>query len=388
VRKIEFQRNEIGFNASEAKVIFFEVGSGGGSVNRLLQLLKRWDNRNCPYGVVCFYKKKKAAEVLRLQESVFSISFGLVNEPLPDPVIKIAGIPIITLFGLRYLVFSIVLLRKHRNAAVYINNTPYTHIPLILVAWVMKRRIICHLRDTIKFSLLEKYVSRHISHFVVLSKAALRFYANQGIDSNKLSVIYDSINIEENLRKPFIRDQGSYITTIIVGSLVERKGQDVAIRALKKVINVRPNARLVLLGDGSARQIYENLVESLGLADAVDFLGHLDNVSAVLKKADIGMLTSHREGMPNSVMEYMANRLPVIVSDLPGIDELVAENVSGFIVRNEDELVSKWIQLIDSHDIRCLMGQEGYNRITQGEFYPESELTGITSIINDTYNSI
>lgn len=381
--KIEFQRNEISFNVSEVKVIFFEVGSGGGSVNRLLQLLKRWDNRNYPYGVVCFYKEKKATEVLSLDDSVFSITFGLAEDPLPDPVVKIASVPFITLFGLRYLVFSIALLRKHRNAVVYINNTPYTHIPLILVAWIMKKKIICHLRDTIKFSKLERYVTKYISRFVVLSKAARDFYVDQGIDTNKVKVIYDSINIDENLNIPHVRNSARYITTIIVGSLVERKGQDVAIRAFKKVIVERPNARLVLVGDGSARPLYENLVKTLGLVNCVEFLGHLDDVSAVLKRADIGMLTSHREGMPNSVMEYMAYRLPVIVSDLPGIEELVTENISGYIIRNETELLLKWFQLIDNKEERCRMGQEGFNKIIQAEFTPKFELTGITSVIND-----
>lgn len=72
----------------------------------------------------------------------------------------------------------------------------------------------------------------------------------------------------------------------------------------------------------------EKKVAALDILDCVRFHGNVDreSVHRLLREADIGLLSSKSEGMPNSVMEYMYRGLPVVATDIPGVREVVGDN--------------------------------------------------------------
>jgi glycosyltransferase involved in cell wall biosynthesis len=373
----------------KAKVIFFEAGSSGGSVNRLITILKNWDFDDIPAGLFALYNEKKAAELLNCKGTLFSVSLNLKNVKLPDPIRKQFSLLYIpTLFGMTYFKTSYLILKRERPAIVYLNNTAYPHTPVILAAWLLKIPIICHLRDTIQFTFIEKLLIKVTTKFIALSKAAKVHYVNQGIPADKISVVYDSIDF-----KQFKSDQGrdytktaDQVVAVVVGSLLQRKGQDVVIKALKKVTEKHHNAKLQLLGDGQDRNNLEELTHSLGLTQNVEFVGFTDNVTAYLHNADIGILASRREGMPNSVMEYMSLGLPVIVTDLPGIDEIIVDGESGFIIPQEadGQLADKWIALLEHAELRKLLGTNAYNIQLNHKFSIVEEIQRIKKVIKNS----
>ena len=376
---------------NKIEVIFFEAGRSGGSVNRLIELLHTWDFNKIQVGLFTFYFTNKAAELHDNANISFNGTFGLKNESLPDPFVNIYGILCPTIFGIKYFIKSLSILLWNRNATVYINNTPYSHIPLILAAILLDRNIICHLRDTIKFTKSEKYLIKYVSKFVVLSNAGKQHYIRQGILADKIEVIYDSINFTKiNLHNRRVANSGK-ISAVVVGSLVSRKRQDICIKAFERVIERCKNAELLIVGDGDQRQELVRLANELSITTNIHFLGNVDNVGLILSQCHIGILVSCREGMPNSVMEYMAASLPVIVSNLPGISELVEDGKSGFVVPIDsvDELTDKWIQLCNDGELRGSMGTYGYEFIKSPMFSQKSEMEGIISIISsiNTLNS-
>lgn len=79
--------------------------------------------------------------------------------------------------------------------------------------------------------------------------------------------------------------------------------------------------------------LLEETTMALQIQDRVTFHGTLDRhqVHRLLKDADIGLLSSKSEGMPNSIMEYMYWRLPVVATDIPGIREIVGEDRAGWL---------------------------------------------------------
>ena len=93
-----------------------------------------------------------------------------------------------------------------------------------------------------------------------------------------------------------------------------------------------PAARLLLAGDGDLREAAEAQARSLGIADKVRFLGRRDDVAALLGAADAFVLASLWEGNPLSVMEAMAAGLPVVVTSVGGVPELVEHERSGILV--------------------------------------------------------
>lgn len=115
------------------------------------------------------------------------------------------------------------------------------------------------------------------------------------------------------------------------GRLEPVKGHDVLLRAMVEV----PQARLVLIGEGSARDTLRRLADQLGLAERVHFLGHRGDMPQVLPALDLFCLPSRNEGLPLSVIEAQACDIPVVASDVGSLREAVCP-ASGRLVPPED----------------------------------------------------
>ncbi len=121
---------------------------------------------------------------------------------------------------------------------------------------------------------------------------------------------------------------------LFVGRLAAVKGVPVLLEAFTQVLKTHPEAHLTLVGDGTERDAIEARATALGCAQAVRFAGYLsqDEVVGELDKADIFALPSFAEGVPVVLMEALASHLPVVVTRIAGISELVADGHSGLSV--------------------------------------------------------
>jgi N-acetyl-alpha-D-glucosaminyl L-malate synthase BshA len=91
------------------------------------------------------------------------------------------------------------------------------------------------------------------------------------------------------------------------------------------------DARLVLVGDGPEYGRTRELVEKLGLAEAVRYVGVVDDVVPLLKAADVLLLPSETESFGLVALEAMASGVPVVASDVGGLPEVVEHGVTGFL---------------------------------------------------------
>ena len=93
----------------------------------------------------------------------------------------------------------------------------------------------------------------------------------------------------------------------------------------------RPDARLLLIGDGPLRGEIKRQVEAAGLGDVVLLLGDREDIDAVLPAMDIAVLSSSSEGMSNALLEAMACGLPVIATAVGANPQLVGDGVNGLL---------------------------------------------------------
>jgi glycosyltransferase involved in cell wall biosynthesis len=122
----------------------------------------------------------------------------------------------------------------------------------------------------------------------------------------------------------------------VVANLRPEKAHDVLLRAAVTIVRRFPDATFDVVGDGPQREPLAALTHTLGLERAVRFLGHRDDIPALLAAADIFVLPSRSEAFPNAVLEAMAAGLPVVATAVGGIVELVADTRTGLLVRPDD----------------------------------------------------
>ena len=149
-------------------------------------------------------------------------------------------------------------------------------------------------------------------------------------------------------------------TIITVTRLVEQKGLDVLLRACAEVFRAVPSWRLAVVGDGPLREELECLADQLGIADRIEWLGHVNDPAPYLRAAEFFVLTSRFEGSPNALLEAMAVGLPAVVSDAsPGPIELIGGTAAGLVVPVGDVAATSAaiLKLAQDADLRGRLGE-------------------------------
>ena len=121
-----------------------------------------------------------------------------------------------------------------------------------------------------------------------------------------------------------------------VGSLTEFKRPDLAIRAFALLKIGMPGARLSIVGEGMLRPELERLRGELGLTRDVELPGVCSDVPVRLASWDLYWQMSRFEGLSLAVVEAMASGVPVVVSDVPGLREMMAGGEAGLLIPSGD----------------------------------------------------
>ncbi|MBN2116136.1 MAG: glycosyltransferase family 4 protein [Anaerolineales bacterium] len=133
---------------------------------------------------------------------------------------------------------------------------------------------------------------------------------------------------------------------ISVGRLAPEKNWDTLIRAFAKVYSKNPDLRLVLIGDGPAKETLETLASEVGIAERVTFTGALpfEKVPCYLKAADVFAFASVTETQGLVTIEAMAAGLPIVAVDASGTRDIVEHDKQGFLVKNDVNALAKGIK--------------------------------------------
>jgi glycosyltransferase involved in cell wall biosynthesis len=123
---------------------------------------------------------------------------------------------------------------------------------------------------------------------------------------------------------------------VSVGFLRRPKTMDVLIEAVARIAPRFPGLKVLIVGEGADRPIYESLIERLGATETIKLLGLRSDVPDLLAASDVAVLSTDSEGSPLSVMEYMDAGLPVVATRVGGIPDLIDDGVEGLLVEGQD----------------------------------------------------
>jgi glycosyltransferase involved in cell wall biosynthesis len=190
------------------------------------------------------------------------------------------------------------------------------------------RNKLISIQDIFKWMTFYRHVDRILATSKLLAHKLTQLYK---LDSKKIGVLYDPINIEEiNSLKNHELDysEESFFgnpTYINVGRLTWQKGQWHLIRAFKEVLKELKDAKLIIVGAGGMKIFLQSLIKKLDLNDNVTLYGPTLNPYRLMARSDVFVFPSIKEGFGIALVEALACGLTVISSDCPsGPREILA----------------------------------------------------------------
>lgn len=289
----------------------------------------------------------------------------------------------------------------------YLNNSEIDHIhsqfahgPTTIAYYLnmltgKKFSFTCHAVDIFVQSnskTLEEKINK--AEFVAtISNYNVGFIENKLINKNlvgKLNVVRCGINPQDY--KPLEKPKYNEVKKIFsVGRFVEKKGFKYLIDALKIISDKGINFQCNIVGDGPLFNEINEKVQQLKLTKKINLIGQADSqkIKDYLSNSDMFVLPCTKatngdmDGIPVSLMESMAYKLPVVSTNISGIPELVIDGKNGLIVeeKNSEKLADAIEKLILNKDIRLKYGENGRKHIID-EFGLEVNIAKLSNLFN------
>lgn len=342
------------------KKIFIVIGGldiGGTEKQLLLKLLSLKNNLN--FSLILFSKKGE------LYDNFIKNGIRIYDISNNSKFIIFKIIKVITNL--------ILLLRKEKPSIV---NLYLPHSYLIFgwlayffpnIKFLMTRRSLNNYQKKLPFiKMIEsKILHKRMKYILVNSRAIYKqMTEEENVNKEKLKLIYNSVEINDS-KKEYLKHKK--IRIIFLANLIPYKNHKLVIKACRDLKKL--NFQINILGDGDKNYTKElqNLILKYNIEDKFKFYGKCKDLRKILNESDIGILSSNEEGFSNSILEYMAKKLPVIATDVGGNSEVVKHGYNGYIVKEGDyKSFAKFLkELILDTNLRKKLGSAGFKTVKE-----------------------
>ena len=216
---------------------------------------------------------------------------------------------------------------------------------------------------------IEKKVARHATKIITPSKYLKGIVEQWEIPSEKISVVYNSYDAAAIV----VAKQPDKTEEIImsVGRLVPWKGLDTLIELMPQILKVRPNAKLVIAGDGPFKKQLEETIAANHLEGKVILRGRLahEQLLEELSRASVFVLNSSYEGLSHQILEAQALKIPCAVSSVGGNPEVIENEKTGLLFEyNKETIKDSILKLLDNPDYAKSLANEAYRNLEKFNF--------------------
>jgi len=249
------------------------------------------------------------------------------------------------------------LVKRHRPAVVYVQIDRrlwgfIRDMQFMLVARLFRARLLVHLRAG-RFDLRHDFgwygraIARlglmGVSRAIVLGRSVRDVFGTL-VPQERIRIVPNGMNLDlyaYSQEELAAREKGP-LRILYLGNLYPGKGAHVMLKAMETIVEVLPDARLVVAGrwlNSDFRSLCESIVTEMGIESNVDFVGEVDAVAKrkLLATSNVLCFTPiEPEGLPWVVLEAMAASLPVVATAQGTIPEVVVDNSTGLIVPSND----------------------------------------------------
>jgi GalNAc-alpha-(1->4)-GalNAc-alpha-(1->3)-diNAcBac-PP-undecaprenol alpha-1,4-N-acetyl-D-galactosaminyltransferase len=236
------------------------------------------------------------------------------------------------------LVKNLTKLLKEHKIDIAIGFLPATNIYTIIsskfakIPCIISERSNPELKNTNTFwRTLRKLAYPHSNSLVVQTIGIKNYFKNYS--KSEIEIFKNPLNTELLEKRDLTIPKENIILN--VGSLIDRKNQELLIRAFSNIEHA--NWKVILVGNGINYESYKQLICSLGMENKIILAGNATDVSEYYNKSKIFAFTSNHEGFPNVITEAMSYGLACISTDCPyGPSEIINNNENGFLIPTGD----------------------------------------------------
>jgi sugar transferase (PEP-CTERM/EpsH1 system associated) len=250
--------------------------------------------------------------------------------------------------------------------------------------------------DNLRYQRLRRWMAPFVDRHVAVSPDLQRWLIDVvGLRAARVDYIANGVDLDafraaspRSGARPILGDFAPPGTLLIgnVARLDKVKDHAGLLRAFQRLHAADENGayRLAIVGDGPERAALERQVAALGLTSVVRLLGNREDVAELLAECDVFVLSSIAEGMPVTLLEAMAARLPIVATDVGGVAAVVEADVTGTLVppRDARALADALRGYLDDAERRRRHGEAGYLRAT-ARFSLAAMVSAYTALYGD-----
>lgn len=222
----------------------------------------------------------------------------------------------------------------------------------------------------------DRFSEGYVNRFIVVSDSLVKAMVHgHGVAREKVIKIYNGIETDiyqpadhsanrHRIREEF-RVADKEILIGAIGRLTWPKGFEFFIQAIPDILQVLPNARFLLVGDGALRHNLETLARSLNLQNHLLFAGQRTDIRDILTALDVVVVPSIQEGFPVLTLEAMAMEKPIVATEIDGITEQITDGMEGLLVppRVPAAIAQATIRLKNDQHTARLLGRNARKRV-------------------------
>jgi glycosyltransferase involved in cell wall biosynthesis len=212
---------------------------------------------------------------------------------------------------------------------------------------------------------IEKFLYRHYPAVVAVSEKIRDILLAVGARSDRVHVIQNGIALSDYESGPGNASAGGVIRVLSVARLTQQKAQRDLVAAAALIRQTRRDIEFLIVGEGELRQALQQQIEAENLQDSVHLLGFRSDVRELLQQADVFALPSLDEGMPISLLEAVACKVPAIVTPVGDIPKLIVDGETGVVINMRDPagLAKAILSLADDVALRRRFAENAWRRL-------------------------
>lgn len=204
------------------------------------------------------------------------------------------------------------------------------------------------------YRIIEKFMMYFTDLVICVSQFDFKIGVRDGVikpQKKNAVVIHNGVSIPKKINNIDNDTKSSKIKIVMTARFSFQKDQDTLIKAISSIKSKK--VEMIFVGDGETLKLCKALVNRLHLTSTVRFEGFQANVDKYLENCNIFVLSTHYEGLPISIIEAMSHKLPIIATNVGGINELVVDGENGFLCNGSVADMSEKLNLLIQNTNLC-----------------------------------